>query len=107
MGPNSRTSRHHDPYRTRRPGRAAPQAAGGAVRDPLIILGAPRSFTSVVCAMLGQHPEMYGLPEVNLFVAETMAERRGLIAQPPWSEHGLLRAVAQLFGGEQTIQTIA
>lgn len=76
------------------------------MRDPLIILAPPRSFTSVVCAMLGQHPEMYGLPEVNLFIAETMREREGRIARPKWSEHGLLRVVAQLYGGEQTIQTV-
>jgi hypothetical protein len=77
------------------------------MHDPVIILAPPRSFTSVVCAMLGQHPAMYGLPEVNLFVAETMGERAGVIRQPPWSEHGLLRVVAQLFAGEQTIQTVA
>lgn len=77
------------------------------MRGPVIILAPPRSFTSVVCAMLGQHPQMYGLPEVNLFVAETMREREGVIARPKFSEHGLLRVVAQLFAGEQTIQTIA
>jgi len=57
--------------------------------------------------MLGEHPQMYGLPEVNLFVAETMRERQGVIARPKFSEHGLLRAVAQLFAGEQTFGTIA
>jgi hypothetical protein len=77
------------------------------MRDPVFILAPPRSFTSVVCAMLGQHPQMYGLPEVNLFVAETIAERAGVTARPRWSQHGLLRVVAQLFAGEQTVQTIA
>jgi len=75
--------------------------------DPLIILAPPRSFTTVVSAVLGQHPQMYGLPEVNLFAAETMRERAGVIAQPPWSDHGLLRAVAQIYGGEQTFQTVS
>lgn len=56
--------------------------------------------------MLGQHPEMYGLPEVNLFVAETMRERQGVIARPKFSEHGLLRVVAQLFMGEQTVKAV-
>jgi hypothetical protein len=56
--------------------------------------------------MLGQHPEMYGLPEVNLFVAETMREREGVVAQPRWSRHGLLRAVAELIGGQQTVQSV-
>jgi hypothetical protein len=76
------------------------------MRDPVIILAPPRSFTSIVCAMLGQHPEMYGLPEVNLFLAETMREREGVVARPPWSNHGLLRVVAQIFAGEQTVQTV-
>ncbi len=75
--------------------------------DMLIILAPPRSFTSAVCAMLGQHPEMYGLPEVNLFVAETMRERQAAVSHPRFAQHGLLRVVAQLFGGEQTVQTVA
>jgi hypothetical protein len=75
--------------------------------EPLIILAPPRSFTSVVCAMLGQHPQMYGLPEVHLFAAETIGElfhfyriagRR--------RQHGLLRVIAELYMGQQTVQTI-
>ena len=85
--------------------------------DPVIILAPPHSFTSIICTMLGQHPQMYGLPEVHLFVAETMQERAGwvapprwraeMITRPGWREHGLLRVVAQLFAGEQTAHTIA
>ena len=71
------------------------------MNDPIIVLGAPHSFTSVVCAMLGQHPQMYGLPEVHLFVAETLRER------PRIPQQGLLCALAQLFAGAQTVQTIA
>jgi len=56
--------------------------------------------------MLGEHPQMYGLPEVNLFVAPTIRELQGFLARPRWSEHGLLRAVAELFGGAQTVETI-
>jgi hypothetical protein len=74
--------------------------------DPLFILAPPRSFTSIVCAMLGQHPQMYGLPETNLLVAETMRERRGVIRDRAASEHGLLRGVAQLFSGEQTAHAV-
>ena len=42
------------------------------VADPVFVLAAPRSFSSVVCAMLGQHPELHGLPETHLFVDDTM-----------------------------------
>jgi len=78
------------------------------VRPPVIILAPPRSFTSVVCAMLGQHPEMYGLPEVNLFLGETIHDREGALRQQErWAHHGLLRVIAQVFGGRQTVQTIS
>jgi len=41
--------------------------------DPVFVL-APRSFSSIVATMLGQHPQMYGVPELELFAAETMGE---------------------------------
>jgi hypothetical protein len=75
--------------------------------EPLFILAPPRSFTSIVCSMLGQHPQMYSLPETNLFTAETMQgwwllNSRGL----GLNTHGLLRAVAELFFGAQTESSI-
>jgi hypothetical protein len=75
--------------------------------DPVVILAPPRSFTSLICNMVGQHPEMYGLPELNLFVAETMRAREGLLSDRLFADHGLHRAVAELVAGEQTMQTIA
>lgn len=77
------------------------------IPDPLFILAAPRSFSSVMCAMLGQHPQMYGLPETHLFGDETMDkwwERWSGESYP--MAHGLLRAVAQLCFGEQTEITV-
>jgi hypothetical protein len=69
----------------------------------LIILGPPRSFTTVVSAMLGQHPQMYGLPEVHLFGAETMAEWWRQCEEATFNmDHGLVRVVAQLFFGDQS-----
>lgn len=75
--------------------------------EPLIILCPGRSFSSVVCAMIGQHPQCYGLPELNLFIGDTLGEvieiylasgREGLV--------GLERTLAQLHDGEQTVETI-
>lgn len=55
--------------------------------------------------MLGQHPQMYGLPETYLFTAPTMQEW--------WAAHqgtdrvdGLSRAVAEIIFGAQTEATI-
>jgi hypothetical protein len=76
--------------------------------DPiLIILAGPRSFSSVVSAMLGQHPQMYGLMELNLFAADTVANMlRGYRMAGDQARHGLLRVLAQLHHGEQTPETI-
>ncbi len=81
-------------------------APNGGVHAPLFVLAPPRSFTSVVCAMLGQHPELYGLPEVHLFTAETVAERLEMGRRTPTKLHGLLRVVAELFLGGQTRRNV-
>ncbi|MCI0563978.1 MAG: sulfotransferase [Nitrososphaera sp.] len=78
-----------------------------AKKDPLFILSPPRSYTSVTCAMIGQHPEMYGLPEVNLFARENYGQLLALMnAFRPRLGHGLWRAFAQLGIGEQTQDNI-
>ena len=74
---------------------------------PLIILSPPRSFSSVISTMLGEHPEMYGFPELHLFVGDTVREvldherERANHAGPP----GVLRSLAQLHDGVQTTGT--
>lgn len=72
--------------------------------DPLFILCAGRSFSSVVCGCLGQHPEMFELPEMNFFAADTIG---GVIdhfysRQARYRLHGCLRALAEVTDGEQT-----
>jgi Sulfotransferase family len=76
--------------------------------DPVFILAPGRTFTSVVSAMLGQHPQMFGFPELYLNIADSM--------RTWWSRcgfgrttmhHGLLRAVAQLYFNEQSTETVA
>jgi hypothetical protein len=77
------------------------------MHPPVFILSPPRSFTSVISAMIGQHPDLYGLPEVNLFAADTL---RGLLRWfefRPRLSHGLLRAVAELGLGAQTAENVA
>jgi len=75
--------------------------------DPLILLGPPRSFTSVTSAMLGQHPQMYGLPEVHLFVADTVAELFLYYKiSGPRRSHGLLRTIAEVYMKTQNKKTV-
>src|SRR5262249_15759932 len=67
-----------------------------------------RSFSSIVCAMLGQHPQMYGLPETNLFGAETMGQWSTQCSNASHDmDHGLWRAIAEIYFGCQTENSIA
>jgi hypothetical protein len=89
---------------------------------PLIILCPARSFSSVVSAVLGQHPQMYAFPELHLFITDTVDDLLGY-----WKEKkslsnefcsewvgpgaaacspGLLRALAELHLGGQSPETV-
>ena len=77
------------------------------MKDPLIILSPPRSFSSVVSTMIGEHPQIYGFPELHLFSGRTVEdiirrEQKAGNAGPP----GLLRTLAQEHYGVQTANTI-
>ncbi len=73
---------------------------------PLFILAPPRSFTSVTCAMLGEHPQMFGLAEINLFAGDTMADLQKLYGTRARLQSGLLRSLAQVAFSEQTEETV-
>jgi len=74
----------------------------------LIILSPPRSFSSVVSTMIGQHPQLYGFPELHLFIGDTVQEvldreyRVGNFFGPP----GVIRAIAELVFGCQTSASV-
>lgn len=71
--------------------------------EPVFILAPPCTFTWAVCAMIGQHPQMYALPELHLFTSETVADWIELSANESFEmDHGLVRAVAELYFGAQT-----
>jgi len=56
--------------------------------------------------MIGQHPEMMGLPETNLFARDTYEELQQLFRLRERFAHGLYRALAELGLGEQNLQNI-
>jgi len=78
------------------------------MNDPLLIVLCPlRSFSSVVAAMLGQHPEMYGVPELNLFLKENVGEMLDMHDRVRAAGiMGLLRTLAQLHEEEQTEKSV-
>jgi Sulfotransferase family len=80
---------------------------------PLFVLAPARSYTSVIATMIGQHPDLAGLPELKLFSYRTIGE---LEASLPcyWAERGfthrspgLVRALAQSLFGGQTAERLA
>jgi hypothetical protein len=90
------------------PAKVAPPAPEIAGEHPLIVLAAPRSFSSVTSAMLGQHPQLYGIPEVHLFVVETVGE---LLTYHQLAgrrrQDGIMRAIAELYLGGQNVRSVA
>lgn len=75
--------------------------------QPLIILTCMRSYSSLVSTMLGQHPGLYALPEINPFVAPTLARfvKRAMLVRPRTLD-GIYRAIAEVERGEQSEASI-
>lgn len=77
---------------------------------PLFLLAPPRSYTSLMNAMIGQHPQAYGLPELCLFnvakLKDLWIRSSDEISDNAKMRQGLLRAVAEIYAGEQTLATI-
>jgi hypothetical protein len=75
---------------------------------PVFVLALPRSYSSVVATMIGQHPDLAGLPELKLFAYPTIAELEASLPRY-WRERGfthrspgLVRALAEIeFGGQE------
>ncbi|MEM7155176.1 MAG: sulfotransferase [Myxococcota bacterium] len=78
--------------------------------QPLFLLAPPRSYTSLINAMLGQHPEAFGLPELCLFngrrLKDLWTRETDEISDNTRARQGILRAVAEIYGGEQTKATV-
>lgn len=72
-------------------------------RRPIFLLAAPFSGASYLAGVLGQHPQLYAVPELDLFMADTVGELLEIfeIGQGTHGQ-GLLRAIAELECGGQT-----
>jgi hypothetical protein len=80
---------------------------------PVFVLAPARSYTSAISAMIGQHPQLAGLPELKLLAYPSLGEmeaslprfwiERGVTHRSP----GLVRAVAEFVFGGQTLAAVA
>jgi hypothetical protein len=76
------------------------------MREPVFILGPGRSFTSVIGSMIGQHPDLFGLPETNLATAETVGQWYGTLPAMTAFRAGALRLLAHLHHGVQSAEAV-
>ena len=74
--------------------------------QPIFLLSPPRSFSSVVSTVIGQHPELHTFPELQIFSSQTVndllnaeakSRRRNRLAPP-----GLIRELSYQREGIQT-----
>jgi len=74
----------------------------------LVMLSPPRSFSSLISTMIGQHPEIYGFPELHLMMRERVAGtmRREQQADKFLGPRGLLRALALLQFGADSAENV-
>jgi hypothetical protein len=71
------------------------------------ILAPPRSCSSLIAAMLGQHPSLYAPAELECFTGPTLGHCFEFAERvPAVTMHGLLRSVAQLQSGCQNDATV-
>ena len=67
----------------------APPARDPHCFAPVFLLATARSCSSVVTAMIGQHPALCGLPELKLFASPTIGEMEASLPRF-WIERGAL-----------------
>ena len=74
--------------------------------QPIFILASPRSFTSLLCIMLGQHPEVYVVPELHLFLAKNMAQWLQQLKQYPRKIRGYCVPLANWMQGNKVCRLL-
>jgi Sulfotransferase family len=82
------------------------RAAEVAGRGPVFLLCSPGSGSNELCSLLAQHPHAYVTPGLNLHFKQTVGDLLQYRRSAHETTDGLLRTIAQLFAGEQTMDSI-
>jgi hypothetical protein len=77
-----------------------------AGRAPAFLLCSPGSGSNQLCTRLAQHSGLYVTPGLNLQFKRTIGELLGCRPNTRNITDGLLRTIAQLYAGEQTMDSI-
>jgi Sulfotransferase family len=82
---------------------ANPELAG--LPPPIIVLGTRPGATALIGAMIGRNPGAFEFPQLNLFLADTLEAMLKTVSLRNHTQ-GLLRALAYIYGSEQTIISV-
>jgi Sulfotransferase family len=77
-----------------------------AGRAPVFLLCSLGSGSNQLCTLLAQHPHAYVTPGLNLQFKQTIGDLLEYRRSTRRTTDGLLRTIAQLFAGEQTMDSI-
>jgi len=77
----------------------------GALPPPIIVLGTRPAATALIGAMIGRNPGAFEFPQLNLFIGDTLEEMLKTVSLQNHTQ-GLLRALAYIYGSEQTIISV-
>jgi Sulfotransferase family len=77
-----------------------------AATAPVFLLCSPGSGSNQLCTLLAQHPRAYVTPGLNLQFKQTIRDLLEYRRSTYRAIDGLLRTIAQLFAGEQTMESI-
>jgi hypothetical protein len=84
------------------------QNGAHAGASPIFVLAPPFTSGALVGAVIGCNPAAFGVAELNLFVADTLEDAWLEMARHKQGQmHGLVRTVAQLVAGEQSLAAVA
>ena len=74
------------------------------MKDPLFILSPPRSYSSIISSMIGQHPELHSFPELQIFNDDSLEEmiQRNQQRFRRVASAGCIRSIAQVHDQKQT-----
>lgn len=74
------------------------------MREPLFILSPPRSFSSLISSIIGQHPEMHAFPELQIFGRDSVLDMmlRNQESLNRLASPGAIRSVAEVHEHSQT-----
>lgn len=74
------------------------------MKEPLFILSPPRSYSSLISSMVGQHPELYAFPELQIFSDDTIGEmmQKNQRRFNRLASAGSIRSIAEIHERRQT-----